>query len=158
MMTVSLPTFHANGKFVEVLVSRGVRLLIVGGLAVKYYCPERQANDLDLLIEPTAIAGREVFNALPAFNEMPAFQPEDFASPNRHLSQKRALYLDLLTPHSSDDFEQFWSRCNLARLDGVSERIHVISLPDLLMLKQRAAADRGDVKDHRDVALLQAAV
>ena len=155
-MRAALYTFGLNTDFVSALTEKGVRVILVGGLAVRYYCPEREADDLDLLVEPTEGAGAAIAEVLFRFSDAAAFQPADFAKPRRHYRQKRALYLDLLTPHEEDDFDALWGRTEKAKLNGASVRVAAVS--DLLAMKRRAVAERNDEKDRRDVELLAAVV
>lgn len=151
---VTLQTFGTNSDFVDAITKQGVRVLIVGGMAVHHYCPSRAVDDLDLLVEPTPHAGAQIACVLSRFNDAPSFTPEAFARADQHYRQKRALYLDLLTPHVDDDFSTFWERACTATLNGV--HVRVIALPDLLVLKKRALRQRGEEKDQRDIELLRA--
>ncbi|HXM82055.1 MAG TPA: hypothetical protein VN929_09015 [Burkholderiales bacterium] len=150
---VALQTFGNNSDFVDAIIKQDVRVIVVGGLAVHHYCPSRTADDLDLLVEPATHAGGAIASVLYRFNDVASFSPEDFARPRQHYRQRRALYLDLLTPHPEDDFNAFWERAPIAILNGV--RVRVVALDDLLLLKERALRERGDQKDRRDVELLQ---
>jgi hypothetical protein len=152
----ALDTFHLNSKFVAALQAKGIRLIVVGGLAVHHYCNERNVEDLDLLVEPTAHAGAAIVEVLVQFNDAAGFRPTDFARPRQHYRQKRALYLDILTPYEEDDFDTMWARANAANLNGVPVRVAAAS--DLLVMKRRAFAERSDEKDRSDIALLQAVV
>lgn len=149
----TLSTFHLNGAFLGELTECGVRAIVIGGLAVKHYCPGREADDLDLLVEPTERAGAVVLDVLYRFNDNAGFNPKDFARPKQHYRQRRALYLDLLTPHAEDNFDELWGRTNPATLNGLSVRI--AGLADLLTMKRRAVAERAEEKDRRDVELLE---
>lgn len=151
---VTLQTFGGNSDFVDALIKQNVRVIVVGGLAVHHYCPIRSADDLDLLVGPSPLAGSAISEVLFRFNDVPSFSPDAFTRPRQHYRQKRALYLDLLTPHEEDDFDTFWDRAPIAMLNRVPVR--VIALPDLLILKKRALRERGDEKDQRDIELLQA--
>jgi hypothetical protein len=54
----TLMHFGANEQIVREFLSVGVEFIVVGGLAVAWYCPDRQADDMDLLVNPTPdIAG-----------------------------------------------------------------------------------------------------
>jgi len=143
VVAADLPTFGGNSDFVQALTAEEVRVIVVGGLAVHYYCPERAVDDLDLLIEPTEHAGSVVLNVLVRFNDAASFRPEDLAKPNRQYRQKRALYLDLLTPRAEEDFDALWSRALPTSLNRVPVR--VAALQDLL-----SGLDRnfGDVFSH----------
>ena len=48
-----LQTLHTNSHLLNALNDHEVEYMVVGGLAVKYYWPQRQVDDLDLLIDPT---------------------------------------------------------------------------------------------------------
>jgi hypothetical protein len=50
---VLAPPISANKEFIDALARADARFLIVGGVAVKFYVPERLVEDLDLLIEPS---------------------------------------------------------------------------------------------------------
>jgi hypothetical protein len=152
----ALSTFHLNSSFVAALQAKGIRVIVVGGVAVQHYCDERNADDLDLLVEPTAEAGAAIMQALRQFNDVAGFQPTDFARPRQHYRQKRALYLDILTPYEEDNFDAMWARSAVARLNGVP--VQVAAASDLLIMKRRAFAERSDEKDRSDIALLQAVV
>jgi hypothetical protein len=152
----NLHTFGLNSDFVAALAAKGVRTIVVGGLAVHNYCAEREADDLDLLVEPTASAGAAIVDVLFRFNDAAGFRPGDFARPGQHYRQKRALYLDLLTPHEEDNFDAIWERGTSALLNGIPVRVAATS--DLLRMKRRAFAERGDDKDLRDIELLEATV
>jgi hypothetical protein len=152
----ALHTFHLNSNFVVALQAKGIRVIVVGGLAVHHYCDERNADDLDLLVEPTADAGTAIVEVLFQFNDAAGFQPTDFARPRQHYRQKRALYLDILTPYEEDDFDAIWARTKTATLNGVP--VQVAAASDLLIMKRRALAERSDEKDRSDIALLQTVV
>lgn len=151
--SATLNTFHLNSAFVGALTERSIRAIVIGGLAVKHYCPEREADDLDLLVEPTETAGAVILDVLYRFNDIPGFDPKTFARPKQHYQQKRALYLDVLTPHAEDNFDQLWERTTSATLNGLP--VQVAGLSDLLAMKRRAVLERGDAKDRRDVELLE---
>lgn len=153
VVTVAHHTFHLNSEFVKALAESGIRVIVIGGLAVKHYCPEREADDLDLLVEPTVTAGRNISDALNRFNDAPTFSADAFARPQQHYPQKRALYLDLVTPHADDNFDDLWRLTSAATLNGIPVRI--VGLSDLLVMKHRAIVERDEIKDRQDVALLQ---
>ncbi len=51
--TTDLYTFGGNTDLLEEFMRREVRFLVVGGLAVQFHAPEREADDLDLLLDPS---------------------------------------------------------------------------------------------------------
>lgn len=75
-MKPELMTFAANAQFVATLVEQGVRVLVIGGVAVRHHVPSRDADDLDIMIEPGAEAARVIMRELPRWNEPPGFPPK----------------------------------------------------------------------------------
>jgi anti-sigma regulatory factor (Ser/Thr protein kinase) len=53
-MTDRIETFGGNTDLLQQLNAAQVRYLIVGGVAVKFYAPERQIDDLDILLDKRA--------------------------------------------------------------------------------------------------------
>ena len=53
-----------NVALLRVLNNHDVEYLIVGGLAVSYYYPQRAVGDLDLLVNPTLENSKKVRSAL----------------------------------------------------------------------------------------------
>jgi len=43
----------ANEEVVRSFVTNKVEFVVIGGLAVAWYCADRQADDMDLLVNPT---------------------------------------------------------------------------------------------------------
>jgi hypothetical protein len=56
--------FGANIDLVKALEKYKARFFIVGGTAVRYHVPERDAGGLDILIEPTAQTASALISAL----------------------------------------------------------------------------------------------
>ena len=65
-----LTTFCWNSSLLDALNAEKAEYLVVGGLAVQYYCPERQTCDLDLLINPTHENAKRVKEALLRLTEL----------------------------------------------------------------------------------------
>jgi len=79
-MLNQLYTFGENTALLESLTRHGVRFLLVGGLAVHHHAPERQVDDLDLLVEQTVEVARNVAAALISINVRPEFTEEQFVN------------------------------------------------------------------------------
>ncbi len=43
----------ANKELIHAFTSGSVEFIVVGGLAVSWYCCDRKADDMDLLVNPT---------------------------------------------------------------------------------------------------------
>ena len=153
-----LHTFGPNANFVEALLDSGARFLIVGGLAVKYFCPEREVDDLDVLIDPNPENAQRIVDVLDRFCPGHGVIPARLASPGTQLPLKRHLYLDVLTPRAeTPDFEELWRTAIPARLSRFQ-----VMLPcrdSLLALKRHAADTDADPvrreKHRKDVLCLE---
>jgi len=75
-----LITFGGNDRLLSKLLECGVRFLVVGGLAVRFYIPDREVDDLDLLIEQSGENADRFFNAL-AFGVFGLANDTTYAAP-----------------------------------------------------------------------------
>lgn len=149
-------TFHQNDKLVKALLLHGVRFLVVGGLAVKLYASEREADDLDLLIEQTPKNADCLFNA---FSELGLNWTSNFSknlisypSANKQLLMlKNHYYADLVTAGNELNFEKEWNESTEALLGQDEIKVRVASR-DMLIIQKRKS---GREKDLRDVHLLE---
>lgn len=99
-MLNQLNTFGGNNALVESLTRHGVRFLVVGGLAVHHHAPEREVDDLDLLVQQTAEVARDVALALQYIGVRPDFTEEQFVGARKvQIKLKlQALYADIIRP------------------------------------------------------------
>lgn len=145
--------FGGNERLIAALLEQAVRFIVVGGLAVQYYVPERPANDLDLLIEQTKENANRLFSALAAEHVVPSFPVELISEPGDRPQQmplKALHYADLLTPGQAIDFSAEWERAEIARI-GLHE-VRFAAKELLLQMKRNT----GRQRDAEDVALLEA--
>jgi len=144
-------TFGENDHLLQALLAESVRFLVVGGLAVKFYAAEREADDLDLLLEQSPENATRLFRAFAKMGITPAFPQEAIAAPSerpQHLPMKSALhYADLITLPDID-FEAEWANSQEALV--WQNRVRFASRDLLLKLKRGSARE----KDIADVALL----
>jgi hypothetical protein len=70
--------FGANEELVRALSDAGVKFVVIGGLAVAWHCPERQADDMDLLVDPSAENSARIVAAL-AKLRLHGFTADSFA-------------------------------------------------------------------------------
>jgi len=96
----NLVHFGANENIIRGLVDLGARFVVIGGLAVAWHCPERQADDMDLLVEPTLENSTRVFRALARLG-LTGFSAESFAHLGLQVPLKQNHYAELLTPEPS---------------------------------------------------------
>jgi hypothetical protein len=153
-----LYTFGPNADFVEALLKCGVRFLVVGGLAVKYFCPEREVHDLDLMIDPTTENAELFVRVLDLFCPGHGLAPSSLAAPGKQLPLKNHLFLDVLTPRiETPTFDALWKTAVSARLYQLN--VMLPSRESLLTLKRHAAETDADLerrkKHQKDVMCLE---
>lgn len=130
---IQLFTLGANHDFVDTLVRADARFLIVGGLAVKFYVPEREVDDLDLLIDPCESNASKVLAALSNPILRHSITIEQLTQPKKiQVPVKIHYYMDILTPGPDLDFTEAWNAACEARLGNTLVR--VASIATLLQL------------------------
>lgn len=108
---------QANAEFLANLVVRNARFVIVGGTAVKFYLPEREVDDLDVLIDPVLANAELVIEAINAGGVLNyQFEPSALTKPKVQWPIKNYYYLDVLTPDAATDFECVWQLSSLAEV------------------------------------------
>jgi hypothetical protein len=154
-----LHTNHRNHAFVVELIRCDTKFLVVGGLAVQFYCPDRDVDDLDLLVEATPHNAEQVVTVATEFGYQ--IDPESLlAHPAVQLPMKNELYLDILTPKPSGEaFDSLWASSVRAHLNDLNTPIRLPSLKSLVRMKQEAClgAQPEDLQKHeQDLRLLEA--
>jgi hypothetical protein len=148
--------FGTNADFLAGLVTRGGRFVIVGGVAVRYYIPDREADDLDVLIEPSEQTAQAVIDALNSCGGLlwPVL-PAELMKPKLHWPVKEYYYLDLLTPDAATKFETVWSKATEARVfhRPLPVPVRIASIETLLdmMSKSEKTKHANDAKRLREV-------
>ena len=151
----SLHHFGQNETLVRALIDHQAQFVLIGGLAVSWYCPQRTADDMDLLVAPSSENSERVAAALRAISH-PVGAPDAFARPGLQVRLGPVLYAELLTPRSdAPSFDEVEARAVDGKLFGLP--IRIAAPGDLVAMKQ-AVIDRGDgdLQKHRDdIAMLQ---
>lgn len=145
----------ANEQLVAAFVANDVDFLLVGGLAVAWHCQTREADDMDLLVNPTPANSRRVHNALQSLNVV-GHDASSFARTSVQAPVKQYRYADVLTPASDGPtFEEIADATVPANLFGIAIRLPTI--PMLVRLKEHAlTANSGNRDKHlADIVLLQ---
>jgi hypothetical protein len=152
-----IDVFRGNAQFLESLTAHRGRFVIVGGVAVKYYIPNRESetNDLDLLIDPTEENALSVLGALNSGGMLGwDVTASDLAKPNNHVHVGcRAYLLDLLTPKSSTHFSQVWSEAADAKVFYTPALVPVRVAPVPTLIEMIALSEQP--KHVRDRELLR---
>lgn len=145
----------SNERLVRALIDADVRFVVIGGLAVAWYCPRRQADDMDLLVEPSPENSTRIARALsPLVGGQ--LTNASFARPGLQVPLKEEFYAELLTPQADGlSFSDVESTSVCAKLFGMPVRL--ASVEALLHMKQRAvaAAEAQRVKHEADIALIK---
>jgi hypothetical protein len=74
----------SNEEIVKVFSAFDVEFILVGGLAISWYCSSRKADDIDILVNPTKENSGKIANALRSLRLVNGFTNDSFASPGIH--------------------------------------------------------------------------
>ena len=138
-------------EFIELLSSREVECIVVGGHAVAFHGHPRFTGDIDFLIRPTIDNARRVMEALQAFGfSHLSLTAEDLTIPDLVVQLGRPPNrIDLMTSISGVAFDEAWAGKESAELDGLP----VFLLGREALLKNKEAAGRD--KDLADLSRLR---
>ena len=151
----------ANDEIVQAFTSSGVEFVIVGGLAVSWYCPDRQADDMDILVNPTSDNSARISRALSSLPSMPfrCFARNSFTKPGLQVPMKKFYHAELLTPRKDDPtFSDVSEDAVDAKLFGIPVRL--ASIRRLMRMKEQAVAAAGEQREKHlaDIVRLSHAV
>jgi hypothetical protein len=134
----SLQHTGSNAELVEALAANGVEFVLVGGLAVAWYCREREADDMDLLLNSTPENSARVATALTALR-LRGFSEDSFARPSLQVPLKQYFYAELLTPRpEGPSYADALVGAQKAKLFNTP--VHVASPAVLIRMKEVALA------------------
>ncbi len=91
-----------NKPLVQAFIDAGVEFVVVGGLAVSWYCSERQADDMDVLLNPTPKNSIRVVRVLQE-QRINDLEEMAFARQNVQMPLKKWHYAELLTPRTDGE-------------------------------------------------------
>jgi len=133
-------------EFVELLNSRKIKYLLVGGHAVAFHGHPRYTGDVDFLIDTSPENAAQVAAAVSDFGfGSLGLKEGDFRETEMVIQLGRAPNrIDLLTSVAAVSFEEAWKTRVQASLDGLP--VWVIS-KDLLVQNKLAAARPQDLAD-----------
>ena len=133
-------------EFIELLNSKGVKFIVVGGHAVAYHGYPRFTGDIDFFVErsqPNAEALEQVINAF-GFSGR-GLKAKDFLQPEVVVQLGRPPHrIDILTSITGVDFTQAWQTKVAALLDGLP--VSFIS-KEFLIVNKRAVKRAQDIAD-----------
>lgn len=139
-------------EFIELLNSRKVDYIVVGGHAVAFHGHPRFTGDIDFLVRCSPENAQRLLEALVEFGfSERRLSPEDLTRPNTVVQLGYPPNrIDLLTSISGVEFEEAWQGRVSGELDGLS--VFFLGLHELLINKQGSGRD----KDLADISKLLA--
>ncbi len=137
-------------EFLQCLVARRVRFIVVGAHALGALARPRYTGDLDVLVEPTAANARRVIAALRDFGfEPPASYLKELTRPDRMTHYGVAPQrIDVMTSITGVTFREAWR----GRTERTVAGLPLAFLGEAEFVKNKRASGRP--KDLVDLALL----
>ncbi len=145
----------SNEEIVKALSAFRAEFILVGGLAVAWYCPLRQADDMDVLVNPTKENSKKVTNALGSLG-LNGFVSDAFAKLGIRAPIKTYHYADIITPICDElTFEDLMRDSTVGKLFNIP--VHIPSVENLIKLKEIAVAltEKELRKHQQDIVLLR---
>ena len=135
----------SNAELVRVLASSGVEFILVGGLAVAWYCSDRVADDMDLLVNPTPANSARISKVLDGLR-MRGYSEKSFTKPGLQVPLKQMHYVELLTPRKDGpSYSEAANDAADAKVFGIP--ILVASPAVLIRMKEQAATSAEEQRD-----------
>lgn len=150
-----------NEEIIRSFVSGSVEFIVIGGLAVAWYCADRQADDMDLLVNPTADNSRRIASALANLDGLSSVSYTDvsFAKLGLQVRLKEYYYYaELLTPRKDGPtYSEIAKDAVKAKLFNIP--VLLASKGSLIRLKEHAAksAEAERDKHFKDIDRLKRA-
>jgi hypothetical protein len=147
--------FPANEEVVRSFVKNEVEFILIGGLAISWHRRKRQADDMDLLVNPTKENSERVAKAFEDLG-LKGASPNSFTAPGVQAPLKQRHYAEVLTPRKGG---VTFSEVAADSVDGklFQVPIKIASVSTLIKLKQEAVASAAEQlqKHQADVELLR---
>jgi hypothetical protein len=131
----------SNQEIIRAFVSNSVEFVVIGGLAVAWYCADRQADDMDLLVNATPENSVRIAKALSTLSclNTSCFACDSFVRPGLQVPLKTYYYAELLTATiDGPSYAEVAGQAVAAKLFGIPVRL--ASVGSLLQMKEKAAA------------------
>lgn len=131
------------------LTENDVPYVVIGGVAVKFYRPERETADVDVFIGADAAKIERLVAGIPALASDPNAKAKLLDSRVAHFKVAGEHMIDVLSFAPGLEFEEAHRTAEICVLDGVAVPI---LRRDMLIAHKSAV---GEPKDLEDVKLLQ---
>lgn len=143
----------SNKEIVWALTATSADFLVIGGLAISWHFPERQADDMDLLVNPTPDNSKRIAAALATLG-LSGFGENSFARLGLQIPLKQQHYAELLTPSKDGpSFEE--SAADAVEVKLFNIPVRVASVKSLVRLKEHAVGLSSEPKHQQDLELLR---
>lgn len=145
----------ANKEIIQSFTDKNVDFILIGSLAVAWYCAERNADDMDLLVNCSKQNSEKVCAALQELN-INGLELDSFTAPGKIAPIKHYYYADILTQSRNGlTYEEVSNKTQKAKLFGIC-----VNLPDreclIVLLQQAIKFQEGNVQKYeRDIELLR---
>jgi hypothetical protein len=150
----NLVHWHSNEELLRALVAENVDFVLIGGLAVAWYCESRQADDLDLLVAPTPENAERIHRALVSLG-LAELEAGTFAKPAVRVRLGERYYAELLTPSAGGPtYAEVAQSAEPAKLLGLPIRVPSRAMLVRTKLWSISANHEGREKHLADVELL----
>lgn len=146
----------ANREIVVAFSECSVEFVVIGGLAVAWYCSQRQADDMDLLVNPTPENSERISQALGRLR-LSGFTSQSFSKPGLQVPLKQLHYAELLTPRKNGpSFSAVAEGAVKGKLFGIP--VLIASAAALIELKELAvSSEKAAMQKHlNDIECLRA--
>ena len=132
----------SNEALIRAFIANEVEFIVIGGLAVAWYCHDRQADDMDLFINPTPENSMRISQSLISLN-MNGFKPNSFTKLGLQVPLKQLYYAELLTPQRDGlTYSEVDSDALEAKLFNIP--VKLASVASLIQLKEQALASANE--------------
>ena len=119
----NLTHWHSNEELLRALIAESVDFVLVGGLAVAWYCESRQADDMNLLVAPTPENSERIYRALLSLS-LSNFSVDSFAKARVRAQLRKASHAELLTPSAGGPhYAEMVQSSAPAKLSKISIRV-----------------------------------
>lgn len=138
----------SNEEIINAFAAHRVNYVVVGGLAVAWYCADRQADDMDLLVDSTpdnSVRIAQALATLPYLNSS-CFGSNSFIRPGLQVPLKSYYYAELLTPRKEGpSFSEVAEQAVNAKL--FQKPVLIASPASLIRMKEQAVASADKERD-----------
>ena len=138
-------------EFLQLLNSKKIEYLVIGGYAVAFHGHPRATGDIDIWISISEDNAHKVVEALKEFGfDTPELQDTLFLEKNKNIRMGNPpLRIEILTSIDGVEFSECYKNKKTASIDTVE--INFISLPDLKKNKKAS----GRLQDLADIENLE---